>query len=249
MAKQIVNTGTADNDGTGDPLRNAFQKVNANFTELYNADAAAFSGSYTDLSDKPTSIEDFSITDGSNNQILATDGSGNFSFIDQVGAVSIQDSTVTGSFTYGQVNSLDQVIPFVINDTISATLQDVIPPSNVANSEILGVVYTKILDRYTSGGKILLTLIANTNGNDEYRTMEVLFSRVEGGTYDVMEMGVGSEDIFNSVEVAETVNNGVITFTVTVKAPNSGIPNNTFVRCVGQITYTSVPIFVTASGY
>jgi len=215
---------------------------------LYNAES--FSGSYADLSNKPTSITAFGITDGSNNQILATDGSGNFSFVNQVGAVSIQDSTVTGSFTYGQVNSLNQVIPFVINDTISETLQDVIPPSNVVNSEIIGVVYTKILDRYTSGGKILLTLVANqSNGNDVYRTMEVLFSRVEGGTYDVMEMGVGSEDIFNSVEVAETVNSGVITFTVTVKAPNSGIPNNTFVRCIGQITYTSVPIFVTASGY
>ena len=248
MAKQIVNTGLADNDGTGDPLRNAFTKVNENFTELYNAES--FSGSYADLSNKPTSITAFGITDGSNNQILATDGSGNFSFVNQVGAVSIQDSTVTGSFTYGQVNSLNQVIPFVINDTISETLQDVIPPSNVVNSEIIGVVYTKILDRYTSGGKILLTLVANqSNGNDVYRTMEVLFSRVEGGTYDVMEMGVGSEDIFNSVEVAETVNSGVITFTVTVKAPNSGIPNNTFVRCIGQITYTSVPIFVTASGY
>lgn len=36
MAKQIINVGTAANDKKGDSLRSAFQKVNANFTELYN---------------------------------------------------------------------------------------------------------------------------------------------------------------------------------------------------------------------
>lgn len=35
MAKQIINIGTTANDKTGDPLRTAFGKVNANFTELY----------------------------------------------------------------------------------------------------------------------------------------------------------------------------------------------------------------------
>jgi len=37
MAKQTINIGTTANDGTGDPLRTAFTKVNENFTELYNA--------------------------------------------------------------------------------------------------------------------------------------------------------------------------------------------------------------------
>lgn len=35
MAKQIVNIGAAPNDGTGDPLRNAFVKVNDNFDDVY----------------------------------------------------------------------------------------------------------------------------------------------------------------------------------------------------------------------
>jgi len=39
MAKQVINIGTTANDGTGDPLRTAFDKVNDNFTELYNDDA------------------------------------------------------------------------------------------------------------------------------------------------------------------------------------------------------------------
>lgn len=40
MAKQTIGIGTVANDGTGDPIRDAFDKCNDNFTELYNADAA-----------------------------------------------------------------------------------------------------------------------------------------------------------------------------------------------------------------
>jgi hypothetical protein len=40
MAKQTINIGSAANDGTGDPLRTAFDKINDNFTELYSVSAA-----------------------------------------------------------------------------------------------------------------------------------------------------------------------------------------------------------------
>lgn len=35
MPQQIINVGSLPNDGTGDPLRTAYQKINGNFTELY----------------------------------------------------------------------------------------------------------------------------------------------------------------------------------------------------------------------
>ena len=38
MAKQVINIGTTANDGTGETVRSAFDKVNDNFTELYNND-------------------------------------------------------------------------------------------------------------------------------------------------------------------------------------------------------------------
>lgn len=38
MAKQVINVGINANDGTGDPIRDAFVKVNDNFTELYSDD-------------------------------------------------------------------------------------------------------------------------------------------------------------------------------------------------------------------
>ncbi len=41
MAQQSINIGSAANDGTGDPLRTAFDKINDNFTELYGSTAEA----------------------------------------------------------------------------------------------------------------------------------------------------------------------------------------------------------------
>jgi hypothetical protein len=35
MSQQTINTGTAANSKNGDPLRTAFTKVNANFTDVY----------------------------------------------------------------------------------------------------------------------------------------------------------------------------------------------------------------------
>ena len=37
MAKKIINTGTTDNDGTGDSLKAGAGKVNDNFNEIYTA--------------------------------------------------------------------------------------------------------------------------------------------------------------------------------------------------------------------
>ena len=36
MAKQTINIGTMADDKSGDPLRTAFNKINENFTEVYN---------------------------------------------------------------------------------------------------------------------------------------------------------------------------------------------------------------------
>jgi hypothetical protein len=36
MAQEVINVGSAPNDGTGDPLRTAYIKCNSNFSELYS---------------------------------------------------------------------------------------------------------------------------------------------------------------------------------------------------------------------
>lgn len=61
MAQQIINIGTTANDGTGDPLRTAFDKCNDNFTELYTSGGGGGVGGSTGAVD---------------NAILRADGTG-----------------------------------------------------------------------------------------------------------------------------------------------------------------------------
>ena len=56
MARQNINIGVTSNDGTGDPLRDAMDKVNDNFVELYANVANMFDGTYASLTGKPRSI-------------------------------------------------------------------------------------------------------------------------------------------------------------------------------------------------
>ncbi len=51
MAKQVINVGNSANDGTGDTLRAAAQKINSNFTEVYATSQAAFNFANTIISD------------------------------------------------------------------------------------------------------------------------------------------------------------------------------------------------------
>jgi len=72
MAKQNINVGTTANDKKGDSLRAAFQKVNANFTELYtalgltdvtlNLGAFTFTGSTMSTDDSTAIVIDKPIT-------------------------------------------------------------------------------------------------------------------------------------------------------------------------------------------
>ena len=78
MAQQVINIGTAANDGSGDPLRSAFDKANDNFSELYAKSAA---GSNLDLS---------------NNDIEATNTNGGITLIPAgTGKVSITDDSIS----------------------------------------------------------------------------------------------------------------------------------------------------------
>lgn len=71
MAQQTVNIGASANDGTGDALRTAFDKINDNFTELYSVTAA---GSGNNVAISGNSI----ISENSNGDIiLDPNGTGN----------------------------------------------------------------------------------------------------------------------------------------------------------------------------
>ena len=57
MTRQSISVGTVANDGTGDTLRSAGQKINANFSEIYNF----LGGTLGDSLSSQISLEDSAI--------------------------------------------------------------------------------------------------------------------------------------------------------------------------------------------
>ena len=56
MAKKTIFIGNQSNDGTGDSIRDAFDKVNQNFNELYSINNAGSGLFFTNLDDTPSSL-------------------------------------------------------------------------------------------------------------------------------------------------------------------------------------------------
>ena len=91
MAQQSINVGTSANDGTGDPLRTAFNKINSNFTELYGTSAF----------DTQVTISGNSISANESNADLVLNGSGTGGIV--TGAIRI-DGTSLSSTDSTQIN-------------------------------------------------------------------------------------------------------------------------------------------------
>lgn len=155
MAKQVINYGTAANDGTGDALRNAMIKIVSNFDELYDGQ---FSGSWDDLTDKPnTLIGSFGITDGSNNQVLTTDGNGNLTFANA--AISFTTSDVDAHLNVSGASN-NQILSWTGTDY--AWINDAVGSGSggLSNTEIINLVTGSDLDMGTN--KILFSNVYST---------------------------------------------------------------------------------------
>ena len=128
MARLTIDTGTAGNTATGDSLRGAFTKVNANFEELY-AELGS-SGILSDLSFSGNTIS----TDGTNqNLILDPNGTGKVIIEGTVdlGGLSIASQTITGLTTNSNITlspagtgAVDVDTSRIINVTDPTSAQD-----------------------------------------------------------------------------------------------------------------------------
>ena len=87
MARQNINIGSSANDGTGDPLRTAFDKINDNFVELYGGD--------NDINtlDANLDVNNFAITTGVTNGDITVTPNGTGSI--KLGAVKFKGTTIS----------------------------------------------------------------------------------------------------------------------------------------------------------
>ena len=87
MARQSINIGSSANDGTGDPLRTAFDKINDNFVELYGTD--------NDINtlDANLNVNTFAITTGVTNGDITVTPNGTGSI--KLGAMKFNGTTLS----------------------------------------------------------------------------------------------------------------------------------------------------------
>ena len=152
MAKQTVSIGTSANDGTGDPLRTAFDKINDNFDEVYGANfvtstilgAASVNEEKLDATNAPT-----------DNYILSYDStSGGFTWVQQYdGDIT---GIVAGDGLTGDATSGDASLAVGAGTGIAVNANDIQIADNGVGHDQLANRYTRVEDIATTSGTIAL---------------------------------------------------------------------------------------------
>jgi len=145
MAKQTVNIGTEANDGTGDPLRDAFDKLNDNFDEVYandfvtNARVAADAVDSEQIADAAVDEVHLNATNSpTDGYVLTYDSGGGFTW-EQKFDGDITSIVAGDGLTGSSLDSDDATLNVGAGDGITVNADDVSLASSVAGS---GLTYT-----------------------------------------------------------------------------------------------------------
>jgi hypothetical protein len=198
MAQQIIDTGAAANDGTGEPLRDAFTAVNENFTEIYTAGPV---GSNVVISGNTITVSGVN-----NNLVLRANGIGNIQAnstimpsidaVYDIGAPAQRVDTVYsnvtvtagGPVTIGIQNTSNTVVFGAANTTFKG---HVLPAANVTYD--LGSATQAWNDLYLSGNTVYLN-----NATITSNATALTFTNQAGGTFVLAGTGQsGSNTISN----------------------------------------------------
>ena len=154
MSKQIISIGASANDGTGDPLRNAFDKTNDNFNELYLA-----------LGDANNPVDLFDIN--SNLDLLGKPHKVSFLYDTKLNLDNVNPGTYHGSIGHahdtGSLYYAHGTWRRLLSDTSTGAILNYVDPLNAF------VYNTNIIGSETNG------YVLSTSANGSY-------SWVEGGS-------------------------------------------------------------------
>jgi hypothetical protein len=167
MAYQTVNTGSSANDGTGDQLRTAFDKINDNFSEVYTELGG------TSLSNVSITANTISTDDANGSLTIAPNGSGTIILANAVSASS--NVSVTGKLTVANAAAFSGPA----NTFVTFGAADATP--SVATGNLFktgGAVTITALDDSTAGQTI--TIIS-----DHAVMYDVTGTTLKGGSTDI----------------------------------------------------------------
>ena len=200
MARQQINIGSSANDGTGDPLRTAFDKINDNVSEIYTNLGG---DSLSNLGHTGNTLQSL---DTNGNIVLSPNGTGTV----ELPAISFNDNNITGSRSNenlnisasgtGNVNVASAMT--TIGQTITGDV-DITGNSTVSGNITAGTIGVGDINITADG-----TITSDSNG-------DIVVS--PGGTGSVIASGLRikgtsiSADDSSVVNINETLNTGNIT--------------------------------------
>jgi len=242
MARQNINIGSSANDGTGDPLRTAFDKINDNFVELYGSD--------NDINtlDANLDVSTFAITTGVTNGDITVTPNGTGSI--KLGAMkfvgttmSSDDSTqitiaeniqttgtlnVAGAATITGATTLSTSLALASGATVTGILDEDAMGSDSATALATQQSIKAYVDAQVTAADLDFTADDSTTNSIDLDSEVMQFSGGTGITTSATGNTVttaidgtvatltGSQTLTNKVLTAPTINAATMTGTVTV---------------------------------
>ena len=178
MARQTINTGTTANDGTGDSLRNAGNKINQNFQEIYqflgesdqvspylflDSDGIHFNGDSVNVFLTKLNVEDPTQT----NTITLPDSSGNV-VLDTAAQTLFNKTMAATALTEPQIKDNDsshnyKIIPGSLTGNVNVNIPSLVDSDTFVMTKVAQTLENKILDSATVNFP-KINQILDTNG-------------------------------------------------------------------------------------
>lgn len=253
MARRIINIGSIANDGTGDTLRTAGTKMNANFQEIYSR-----LGGDSSLSTGPTLTDSGFDFNGTlyYTRVGFNEGNGNIEidFPDSAGNVLIDSATqtITNKTIDIGLNTINGLpaSSFVLSDAsgvIDSSTSKSIPTTNIVGDSDTQTLKNKTLSTGTvisAGASItspkIITAINDTNNNEIIK-----FDPVSSATNEITV----SNSNGGAPKVSVTGSNTNISMSLEPKGSSAILVNKLALPTATTITATETLSDVTKSNY